>query len=78
MSVNSELGKIFKNAKSDICFDKKATPRYPQGVTIDTSSYEIQESISRTYAGISKQAIDSLPVEQLYEMMSRNWTKEKI
>jgi len=78
LSAGSEISNRFKNAKSDIQFDKKSTPRYPRGGTIDTSSYEMQESINRTYARISKQAIDNLPVEQLYEIMSKNWTKEKI
>ena len=54
------------------------TPRVPQPITIDnTSTIDFNESVSRPFAGISQQQVADLPVDQLYQMMAKNWNKEK-
>ena len=48
-------------------------------VTIETTStFDFHESVSRPFAGISQQQISDLPIDKLYEMMSKNWSREKM
>ena len=71
---------FFENTRSDAQFDKKTSiPGYPQAITIETSStIDFHESVSRPFAGISQQQITELPIDKLYQMMSKNWNKDKM
>ena len=84
MSIASGFTNINNNTRSDMQYDKKVSPRqpeypkYPMPVTLDNSSIEFTDSVARPFAGISQQQITDLPVDQLYNMMSKNWNKDKI
>lgn len=81
-SMVSGLNRSFfeNQSRSDAQYEQKTTiAGYAQPVTIETAStIDFHESVSRPFAGISQQQISELPIDQLYQMMSKNWNKDKM